>query len=68
MVPKRQMECIPPDIVRALSHGTCGEPFRWLGPHPHGDAWYVATTAHGAEAVEVILEPEGTVWPARPLT
>ncbi|WP_233843898.1 1,4-alpha-glucan branching protein GlgB [Dyella sp. 2HG41-7] len=54
-------------MVRALSLGTCGEPFDWLGAHPFGDGWYVAAVAHGAEGVDVILEPEGDARPARAL-
>ncbi|MFK2891788.1 1,4-alpha-glucan branching protein GlgB [Dyella flagellata] len=60
-------KCIPAEVLHALNEGRCGEPFNWLGPHQHGDHWYVASVAHGATAVDVVLEPHGESWPAQRL-
>ncbi|WP_188796581.1 1,4-alpha-glucan branching protein GlgB [Dyella nitratireducens] len=57
--------CIPTEVLHALDEGRCGTPFEWLGPHRHGDDWYVATVAHGAAAVELVLLRDGETWPAQ---
>ena len=61
----RVAACIPAEALQALDKGRCGTPFEWLGPHQHGDGWHVATVAHGAAAVEVVLLGESKTWPAQ---
>ena len=61
----RPAACIPADVLQALDQGRCGKPFEWLGAHPYGDEWYVATVAHGASSVEVVLLGESKTWPAQ---
>jgi 1,4-alpha-glucan branching enzyme len=63
----RLAACLPAEVLHALDAGRCGEPFDWLGPHRHGEQWYVAALAHGASAVDVVLENSGETWPAQRL-
>ncbi|WP_345783624.1 1,4-alpha-glucan branching protein GlgB [Fulvimonas sp. R45] len=59
----RHEDVLPTDTWQALDQGRCDTPFDWLGPHRHGDGWYIAAVAHGAEAVEV-LPADGRARPA----
>ncbi|WP_404547271.1 1,4-alpha-glucan branching protein GlgB [Dyella jejuensis] len=56
--------CIPAEVLHALDLGRCNRPFDWLGPHRHGEEWYIGTVAHGAAAVEIVLS-DGRTRPAQ---
>jgi len=54
------------EVIPTLDRGGHDAPFEWLGAHRCGAGWYVATLAHGADAVAVLF-PDGTVQPAKRL-
>ncbi len=45
--------------VESLLHGRLGDPFSFLGPHPHGEYSIVRTFHPGARAVDVLLLDNG---------
>ena len=49
-------DVLPAEVLAELDHGRCAAPFEWLGLHERHGQWQIVTLAHGAHAVEVIVE------------
>ena len=56
LVSTSRPDALPADIVADLDHGRCEAPFTWLGLHERHGQWQIVTLAHGAHAVEIIVE------------
>ena len=60
MTPETHM--VAPGLSRAdaeaLASGSCGDPFRLLGPQPVDGGWVIRAIMPGAETVEIPVRPD----------